>query len=176
MYLSLEEINSNPIYQPPIEWVFDIKKIISSKFRNKDVNSQVVLINQIEDFEKFSNDLKHKIIHCYKNYTSKYLKDRLKIIRPDDYSKLCKEHRQMGLSPYYYDLVKLYSQYNINKKTNMDKDQVIKKYDLFIGKNITYCNDPNFKIVKFNKTKFTIFHKTKGSIFLGYENYPDNSK
>ena len=111
MYLALEEINSNPIYQPPIEWVFDIKNIISSKFRNKDVNSQVVLINQIEDFEKLSNDLKHKIIYCYKNYTSKYLKDRLKIIRPDDYSKLCREHRQMGISPYYYDLVKLYSLY-----------------------------------------------------------------
>ena len=39
----------------------------------------------------------------------KHLKDGLKIIRPDDYSKLCREHRQMGISPYYYDLVKLYS-------------------------------------------------------------------
>jgi hypothetical protein len=58
----------------------------------------------------------------------------------------------------------------------MDKDQVIKKYDLHIGKNITYCKVSNFKITKFNKTKFTISHKTKGIIFLGYKNYPDNTK
>ena len=111
-YLTLNEINSNPIYQPPVEWLYDIQKILSSKFRKQDVNSENWIDIQIKSFEKLNNDIKHKIIYCYKNYTSKYLKDKLKIIAIDDYRKLCREFREIGVSPYYFDLAKLYSQKN----------------------------------------------------------------
>ena len=107
-YLSLEEINSNPIYQPPIEWIVDYKKKIASKFSNRDCNSHVWVDIQIEKFESFDNELKHKIMYCYNNYTSKTLKEKLKIQKPLEYKQLCKDCRKCNMSPYFWDLTLLY--------------------------------------------------------------------
>ena len=59
----------------------------------------------------------------------------------------------------------------------MDREQTIKIYNLYIGKEIPYgYNSILYKITKLNKNKYTIYHETGGYVFLGYKNFPKNTK
>ena len=113
-YLSLDEINSNPIYLPPAEWIFpDYKTLIDMKFKDHEGINKEMSERQIADFETLPNDRKVRMMYLYKNKIPLWkLKRLLNVHCYGAMSYLNKVYRTENCgrkTPYYYDVAKLYT-------------------------------------------------------------------